>query len=57
MMLGVLCWFIPLLFVVSKVKYLLNSNIIKGFILLSGLFFIAVSLFSLFSATHLLLKQ
>ena len=55
MMLGVLCWFIPLLFVISKAKYILNNNIIKGFVLLSGLFFVAVALFSLFSATKLVI--
>ncbi len=57
MMFGVLCWFIPLLFVISKVKYILNNTIIKGFVLLSGLFFISVGLFSFFSATNLIFNM
>jgi len=57
MMAGVLCWFVPLLYIISKVKRFLNNKIINGFILLSGLFFTATGLFSIFSATHLLMNS
>jgi threonine/homoserine/homoserine lactone efflux protein len=53
-MLGVLCWFIPMLFIVSKAKSFLNGDVIKILILLSGLFFLGLGLFSIFSATKLL---
>jgi len=55
-MLGVLCWFIPMLFFVSKVKSFLNSNAIKGLILISGIFFMGLGFFSFFSASKLVLN-
>jgi threonine/homoserine/homoserine lactone efflux protein len=54
-MLGVLCWFIPLLFIISKVRDLLNTKVIKSLILISAIFFFGVGLFSIFSATDLIL--
>lgn len=54
MMFGVLSWFTPLLFIIAKVKTFLNNNVIKGFLLISGIFFIGLGFFSIFSATNLL---
>ena len=56
MMLGVLSWFIPLLFLIAKLKIFLTGNVIKGFLLLSGLFFIGLGFFSIFSATNLIFR-
>ena len=55
-MIGVLFWFVPLMYFISKVKHLVNSSVMKGFVLVSGVFFVCVGLFSIFSATQLLLK-
>jgi len=54
MMIGVLCWFVPLLFIISKIKAFINTGILKAFVMLSGLFFIAVGLYSIYSAITLL---
>lgn len=57
MMAGVLAWFIPLLFAISKAKILLNDKIIKGFLAMSILFFLGIGIFSSFSATKLLIDE
>lgn len=54
MMIGVLCWFVPLLYILSKVKNALNHVFLKLFSLVSGLFFISIALFSVFSAIQLI---
>ena len=54
MMIGVLCWFVPLLFIISKIKVFINTGVLIAFVTLSGLFFMAVGLYSLYSAIYLL---
>ena len=56
MMIGVLFWFIPLLYIISRVRNVLNHMCIKIFSLMSGLFFISLALFSVYSAFNLLLE-
>jgi threonine/homoserine/homoserine lactone efflux protein len=57
MMIGVLFWFIPLLYTISRLKNVLNHMFIKSFMLVSGLFFISIALFSAYSAFNLLLTN
>ena len=57
MMAGVLCWFVPLLYMISKAKNILNHLFLKLFSLVSGLFFISIALFSTFSAIRLILSE
>ena len=56
MVIGVLFWFIPLLYIISRVRNVLNHMCIKIFSLMSGLFFISLALFSIYSAFNLLLE-
>ena len=57
MMIGVLCWFVPLLYIISKAKNVLNHVFLKLFSLVSGLFFISIALFSTYSAINLILNR
>ena len=57
MMIGVLCWFVPLLYIISKAKNVLNHVFLKLFSLVSGLFFISIALFSTYSAINLILNK
>ena len=57
MMIGVLCWFVPLLYIISKAKNILNHVFLKLFSLVSGLFFISIALFSTYSAINLILNR
>ena len=57
MMIGVLFWFIPLLYIISRVKNVFNHMIVKVFSIMSGLFFISIAIFSTYSAFKLLLEQ
>jgi threonine/homoserine/homoserine lactone efflux protein len=57
MMIGVLCWFVPLLYIISKAKNVLNHVFLKSFSLVSGLFFISIALFSTYSAINLILNR
>ena len=57
MMIGVLCWFVPLLYIISKAKNVLNHVFLKLFSLVSGLFFILIALFSTYSAINLILNR
>lgn len=57
MMVGVLCWFVPLLYIISKAKNVLNHVFLKLFSLVSGLFFISIALFSTYSAINLILNR
>ena len=57
MMIGVLCWFVPLLYIISKAKNVLNHVFLKLFSVVSGLFFISIALFSTYSAINLILNR
>ena len=57
MMIGVLFWFVPLLYIISKAKNVLNHLFLKLFSLVSGLFFISIALFSTYSAINLILNR
>ena len=57
MMVGVLCWFVPLLYIISRAKNVLNHVFLKSFSLVSGLFFISIALFSTYSAINLILNR
>lgn len=57
MMIGVLCWFVPLLYIISKAKNILNHLFLKLFSLVSGLFFISIALYSTYSAINLILNR
>jgi threonine/homoserine/homoserine lactone efflux protein len=57
MMVGVLCWFVPLLYIISRAKNVLNHVFLKLFSLVSGLFFISIALFSTYSAINLILNR
>jgi threonine/homoserine/homoserine lactone efflux protein len=55
MMIGVLCWFVPLIFIISRSKRFISNRFLKVFVMLSGFFFIAVGFYSIFSALQLVL--
>ena len=55
MMAGVLAWFIPLLFAIAKAKTFFNDTVIKGFLVMSMVFFFGTGIFSFLSATKLLM--
>ena len=57
MMIGVIFWFVPLLYIISKEKNVLNHVFLKIFSLVSGLFFISMALFSTYSAINLILNR
>ena len=57
MMIGVLFWFVPLLYIISKAKNVLNHLFLKLFSLVSGLFFISIALFITYSAINLILNR